>query len=210
MARIGPRWISALSLSAAVLAVTAVSAQQPAGVTPATTAARNAGAARVSSTALRAGVPVSNTTTIMGFAWTRNDQPIPNAPVRLRSVITGRVQAAATANVRGEFVFWNIEGGTYVVELVDVAGRIQAVGAPFSISVGEIVATFVRLAGRTPLLAGLLGGGGNAAGAGGTAVTAAGNLLNAAGNAAATVVSSAASLGITAVAPTGTPVSPEG
>ena len=119
-------------------------------------------------------------TTVFGFVWDANNNPIANANVRLRNVATGRVEAHAVASASGEFSFDNIEGGSYVIEYVDHNGRVIAVGHVFSVAPGETVATFIRLGANAPWFAALFGS---------------------AANTAATVVSSAASLGVTAVAP---------
>lgn len=127
-------------------------------------------------------------TTVFGFVWNANNDPIAFANVRLRNVTTGRVEANVVAADNGEFTFENLEGGTYVIEYVDPNGKVLAVGHVFSVSPGETVATFVRLSAHVPWFAALLGS---------------------AGNAAATAVSSAAALGVTAIAPSKRPVSRE-
>ena len=50
----------------------------------------------------------------------------------------------------GQFTFTNAEPGSYLVELVNEADRIQVVGHVFTIAQGETVATFVRLATKVP------------------------------------------------------------
>jgi hypothetical protein len=127
-------------------------------------------------------------TTVFGFVWNANNEPIAFAHVRLRNVTTGRAEAMAVATDSGEFTFEHLEGGTYVIEYVDGNGKVLAVGHVFSVSRGETVATFIRLGSRSSWFAALLGS---------------------AGNVAATAVSSAASLGVTALAPASRPVSAE-
>ena len=87
------------------------------------------------------------------------------------------------ANESGAFTFTNIEGGTYVVEVVNDAAAVLAVGHVFSIAPGETVATFVRLGTKVPWFIGFFG------------------------NAAAAVAATAASQGITALAPIVRPAS---
>jgi hypothetical protein len=77
----------------------------------------------------------------------------------------------------GRFTFVNVNGGTYVVEIVDSAGKILAVGHSFSIAPGETIGTFVRLGGKVPWFTGFFA------------------------NTGAGAASSAASQGITALAP---------
>jgi hypothetical protein len=122
---------------------------------------------------------------VMGSAWNAANRPLPNARVRLRNVRTGRIEMGARANERGQFTFEPLEGGTYVIELVDERGRVLAVGQVFTLSPGEALATFVRLASPATPMAAFFG------------------------NAAAAVVSAAGGLGITALGTTGHAQSPE-
>lgn len=122
-------------------------------------------------------------TSILGAAWNADNSPIPAAKLRLRNAITGRIEATTIADAAGQFTFSNIEGGTYVVELVNDSGRVLTVGHAFMVAPGETIATFVRLGARVPWFAGFFE------------------------NAAAAATSSAASLGVTALAPAAPPVS---
>jgi hypothetical protein len=116
-------------------------------------------------------------TAILGNAWTSDNTPVKNAVLRLRNVATGRVHATTVANQAGQFTFANIEGGAYVVEMVNDAGKLMSVGHVFNIAPGETVGTFVRLGTKVPWFSGFFG------------------------NTAAAAASSAASQGITALAP---------
>ena len=126
---------------------------------------------------------VARATTIQGSAWTADNAPIPLARVRLRNVITGRLEATSIANEAGQFTFGSVEGGSYLVELVSESGRLRVAGHVFSIAPGETVATFVRLGTKVPWFNGFFG-----------------NTLSA-------VSSSAAGEGITAIAPVARSVS---
>jgi hypothetical protein len=139
----------------------------------------------VGPTASRAGATLgTRATTILGSAWTANNAPIAQARLRLRNVISGRVEATTIANEAGQFAFENVEGGSYLVELVNEAGKIQVVGHIFTIAQGETVATFVRLGGtKVPWFAGFFN------------------------NSVMAVSASAASGGIAAIAPVTRPVS---
>jgi len=116
-------------------------------------------------------------TTVMGFAWSATNDPLPDVEVQLRNLLSGTVEARSRTTDTGEFFFNDIEGGTYVVELVNDSGRVVALGAPFTVAPGETVATFVRLALPSPWFT--------------TALS----------NTAAAAVSTAAGLGIAAVEP---------
>ena len=125
-----------------------------------------------------AGVTLgSRATTIMGTAWAADNTPIRLAHLRLRNLVTGRVEATTISNDAGQFAFDNVEGGNYVVELLNEAGKVQVVGHAFTIAPGETVATFVRAGTKVPWFNGFFG------------------------NSVSAVSSTAASEGITAIAP---------
>ena len=170
----------ALALAVAGLApVLGASADRP-GARPTVTAANAPGAPRAVATGSRAaGASFGGTrvTSVLGAAWNVDNTPIRDAVIRLRNVVTGKIEAVAKANEVGQFAFENVNGGSYVVELVAASGKIQTVGHVFTIAPGETVATFVRVGTKVPW---------------GTA------LFN---NTASAVSSSAASEGITAIAP---------
>jgi hypothetical protein len=73
-----------------------------------------------------------------------DNTPIKQANIRLRNVVTGKIEAAVKADDNGQLAFQNIDAGSYVVELLSDAGRMQTVGHVFTIGPGETVATFVR------------------------------------------------------------------
>jgi hypothetical protein len=146
------------------------------------------GAVRPAATGVRiAGASVgSRSTSILGAAWNVDNSPLKQANLRLRNVVTGQVAGLMQANDAGQFAFENIEPGSYAVELLSDAGKIQTVGHVFTIASGETVATFVRLGTKVPW---------------GSAFFS---------NTASAVASSAASQGITALTPLGRCVSPPG
>lgn len=122
---------------------------------------------------------------VTGFAWSVAGDPIADATVRLRNILTGIIVATAVTNRNGEFTFENVPGGaTYVVELVNERGAVRAVGHQFTAAPGDTVATFVRLGVPAPWLTGVFG------------------------SAAALVVSAAATIGIPASVPPEQPISP--
>jgi hypothetical protein len=120
---------------------------------------------------------------ILGSAWTAGNTPIKQAQLQLRNVVTGHVDALAVANDAGQFAFENVPAGSYVVELISDAGKVQMVGHVFSIAPGETVATFVRAGTKIPWFDGFFN------------------------NSVSSVASTAASAGVTAIAPVVRPVS---
>jgi hypothetical protein len=165
------RALYALAVAGAFALGGIVSAQGSAGVAN----GRN-GAGRVSDASAGTTVNV-RWASIMGAAWNADDSPIPFAKLRLRNVVSGKIQAHTVADELGKFSFRSVEPGSFVVELVNDEGKILTVGHTFSAAPGETVATFVRLGTKVPWFNGFFG------------------------NAAAIVASTAAAAGVTAVAP---------
>ncbi len=168
-----------------LIAVAAFSlAAVPAAVAAQQSAAPPSSVARLTA-APRPSAPFPRATSVMGFAWSAVNDPLADVPVQLRNVLSGRVEATARTSSTGEFLFDHVEGGTYVVELVNESGRVLALGAPFTVAPGETIATFVRLGVPPSWFSGVFT------------------------NAATAAVSSAASVGVTAVAPPATAASPD-
>lgn len=87
---------------------------------------------------------------VVGTAWYHDNYPIAHARLRLRDVITGVSLTTTEADDAGRFTFRDVKPGTYVVELVEDAGDVRAVGQTFMMGPGETVATFIRLGARVP------------------------------------------------------------
>jgi len=154
-------------------------------VHPADAGARTARATVVPNTAVMVSGPngagATRSTSVLGAAWEADNTPIAHARLRLRNVLSGKIEATTTANELGQFAFNDVESGSYLVELVGGNGKILTLGQRFSIAPGETVATFVRMGTKVPWFNGFFG------------------------NAASAVSSTAASTGITAVAPDAIP-----
>ena len=131
----------------------------------------------------RAGGPNGTGVRIVGAAWNADNQPVPNANLRLRNVVTGKIEATMVANSTGQFTFDGVEGGSYAIELVTDSGKVMALGHTFSVAPGETVATFVRLGAKVPWFTGFFS------------------------NAASSAVSAASSMGVTALGSSGIPAS---
>jgi hypothetical protein len=125
----------------------------------------------------------NGSTSVRGVAWKIDNTPIPSARLRLRNLVSGKVEAMTVSDATGQFAFDGIEGGTYVVELLGESGKVMTVGHAFVIAPGETVATFIRLGTKVPWFSGFFS------------------------NAASAVASTAASQGITAIAPVQMPLS---
>ena len=182
--RLAPRIVRAVAASAASLClVAALSAQTP--VKPASTLdVRRPAGLRTPRPGGASRAAISAATSVHGSAWHANNTPVPNAPLRLRDVVTGKILATTVASDTGNFAFTGIADGTYLVEMISDSGKVLAVSHTFTVAPGETVATFVRLAAKVPWFKGLFE------------------------NAARTVSVGAAAAGVTAIAPSrATPIS---
>jgi len=98
-----------------------------------------------------AGTPLTSaaaksTGTITGVARSTAGQPLGSHSVRVRSVRTGDVVATATTSASGSFVVPNLDPGSYVVEIVDAAGRIAGTSAIATVVEGSIASLTVTAA----------------------------------------------------------------
>ena len=98
-----------------------------------------------------------STGTITGVAKASAGQPLGGHSVRVRSVRTGDVVATATTSANGSFVVANLDAGSYVVEIVDTAGRIVGTSAIATV-VGGSIASLAVTAASTELVGGLATG----------------------------------------------------
>ena len=172
------------SAAAALVLLSLAATGSASGRADKSTDVRTPRAGRPGSVTSANGVTVTaRTTAILGSAWTADNQPIPQAHIRLRNAITGQIASTAIADAGGRFEFVNVDGGSYFVELVNDGGKVRVVGHVFTIAPGETVATFVRLGAKVPWFTGFFN------------------------NTVAAVSSTAASEGITALAPIPRPVS---
>ena len=94
---------------------------------------------------------------IHGTAVDASGNPLPSAPVRLRNLQTNQVERVSSANRSGEFTFVAQPEIPYVVEIVDRAGKIIAVGDVVVAQAGEVAGTIVAIPTRLPALAGVFG-----------------------------------------------------
>jgi len=180
-----PRWRALATVPFAVCLSAAVVLADPPDRPGAKAAAPGVpGTARPASpTSFAATTFGTRVTAVLGVAWTADNTPIHRASIRLRDVVTGKIQSTAIANDAGQFAFENVPGGSYVVELLNASGHVEVVGHVFTIAAGETVATFVRLGTKVPWFTGFFN------------------------NTVSSVASTAASQGVAAIAPIARPVS---
>jgi hypothetical protein len=122
---------------------------------------------------------------VSGVAWNADSTPIAGAKIRLRNLSTGTIEATGVATREGEFTFDGVTPAAYVIELVDDAGHVRAVGQRFHVEAGATVATFVRLPASKPRFAGFFS------------------------NAALAAIAVASAAGVTAIGSNAPPASPQ-
>ena len=96
---------------------------------------------------------------VIGVAWKADDTPLEYPVLRIRSLQDGQVAARTTGTMLGEFRFDRLDGGSYLIELLDTDDRVLAVGHPLVVLPGETVGTFIRLSDSAVSNAPLFGGG---------------------------------------------------
>ena len=151
------RRILGLVASALLVSGVVVNAGQQA---PASTLARRAAVLAERANLGGASAPVSGAATVdvVGLAWRSDDTPIEHPVLRIRNLQDGLVVALTTGTALGEFHFDRLEGGVYLIELVDTDGGVLAVGQPLVVQPGETVGTFIRLRPDRSFNSGLFGG----------------------------------------------------
>jgi hypothetical protein len=96
----------------------------------------------------RTSAAAKSTGTITGVARSTAGQPLGGHSLRIRSVRTGDVVATATTSANGSFVVPNLDPGSYVVEIVDTAGRIVGTSGITTVIEGSSAALVVTAASR--------------------------------------------------------------
>jgi hypothetical protein len=90
---------------------------------------------------------------ILGHARTALNAPMPYARLALRNLTNGVVEARATANESGQFVFLDVFPSGYVVELIGTRGDVVATSETLAIDIGDLRETTVRGTSETALKA---------------------------------------------------------
>jgi hypothetical protein len=88
---------------------------------------------------------------VQGAAVAADRSALPDRTVRLRDVETGRVAAIKTTDAAGQFSFSGLAAGTYVVELLDRAGKMVGATSPIAVRPGSVLSvTVVESSRRMP------------------------------------------------------------
>src|SRR3954466_9738785 len=99
----------------------------------------------------------ASTGTITGVAKATAGHPLAGHSVRVRSVRTGDVVATATTGADGSFVVPNLNAASYVVEIVEAAGKIVGTSAIATVAEGTLASLLVTAA-STELVGGQVSG----------------------------------------------------
>jgi hypothetical protein len=90
----------------------------------------------------------SGETKVIGQVIDITQTPVANARVQLRNLITGGVLGQDESDANGEYAFTVDEPGSYVVEMVTVAGYVVALSNAGALARFETLRTVVILPGR--------------------------------------------------------------
>jgi hypothetical protein len=144
-----------VALAGVVLSTSIAWAQQ--AVHPGTSAATTVKVSRQAASAAAQRAAEDIRSLINGVAIDSDQTPLPRATIRLRNLDENEIEQVVTANDLGEFSFIARPEVAYVVEIVDQAGRIVAVGDVIMANAGEVAGAIVTLPSRLPALAGVFG-----------------------------------------------------
>jgi len=94
------------------------------------------------------GIPISATAApsagvIAGVAKDSTGLPLSNVTVRLRDVVSGTLAGSGRTGTSGSFSFGNLAAGHYVVETVDLSGRVMAASAALQLGTGAALKNIV-------------------------------------------------------------------
>ena len=90
---------------------------------------------------------------IVGRARTALNTPVPYARMALRNLVTGKIEAHATADHEGHFTFLDVVPSGYVVELVGADGSVIAASDVMTVGKGDMKQATVRVASASTVAA---------------------------------------------------------
>ena len=94
---------------------------------------------------------------VLGKVHDLNEAPVPRARLRLRSLNSLTIEHRTTGDQAGEFSFVVTSDVPYVVEMVNAAGRVIAVGEVITAQAGDVAHTVLVVPSLRPAAA-MLGG----------------------------------------------------
>ena len=95
---------------------------------------------------------------LSGVAQSADKAPLPNYRVHVRNANTGELAGSTTSNQAGQFTFTSLQPGSYVVEIVDAAGKVVGLSPSLTVAAGATVTVTVGATAAGALAA--AGGGG--------------------------------------------------
>jgi hypothetical protein len=78
-----------------------------------------------------------------GVAQSADRAPLPNFRVHVRNANTGDLAGSTTSNQAGQFSFGGLPPGSYVVEIVDAAGKVVGLSPALTVAAGSTVTVTV-------------------------------------------------------------------
>lgn len=90
-------------------------------------------------TASAAPAPKQGTGSVSGIAQNSSNAVMSGVKVQLRNVDTGALSGTTTSGTTGGYSFAGLNAGSYVVEIVDAAGRIIGTSASISVTAGAAI-----------------------------------------------------------------------
>jgi hypothetical protein len=80
---------------------------------------------------------------INGIARGADKAPLPNYTVRVRNAADGQIAGTTTTSAAGSFTFADLQPGSYVIEIVDAAGRVVGLSPAIAVTAGAAVSVTV-------------------------------------------------------------------
>jgi hypothetical protein len=80
---------------------------------------------------------------VEGIAQSADKAPLPNFRVNVRNANTGELAGSTTSNQAGQFAFTSLQPGSYVVEIVDAAGKVVGLSTSIGVAAGSTVTVTV-------------------------------------------------------------------
>ncbi len=108
--------------------------------------------------AVKGGARDQQSGSLNGVAQGANKATLPNYTVQVRHAGTGQIAATTTSTQTGTFSFAGLQPGNYVVEIVDMAGKVVGLSPSVAVGAGAAVSVTVT-ASAAGAIAGAAGGG---------------------------------------------------
>jgi hypothetical protein len=104
------------------------------------------------------GAPARPGGTLKGVAQGADKKPLPRYTVQVRNVTTGQIAGTTTSTEAGAFSFTGLAESSYVVEIVDAAGKVVGLSSSITVAAGATVSVTVGATAAGAIL-GAAGGG---------------------------------------------------